>query len=169
MPFDVSGKADIHTLRESQTWLWGQLQDYVGPCWVNARFVQLNGDVASLEVVYPEKVELPVLPEASWKWPAPQNVRALRQGDAVNIYWDFFDVPLGERESENSPRYILELWLCQNGQVTFNPRAANGSTLQVIDQAGCSEPSHGRIYLAEKHGYEGPVEIPWPSYPAPTP
>jgi TIR domain/Putative nucleic acid-binding region len=166
---NISGKVEIRTQRETQTWLWGLLDGYSDPCWVNARYVRLNGDVSSLETVYPEKVDLPVLPESSWRWPAPQNVKAFRQGDQINIYWDFYDVPLGERESESSPRYVLELWLCQSGQVAFTPRGAMESSLQVIDQAGCAEPSHGRIYLAEKHGYIGPVEIPWPSYATPTP
>ena len=88
--------------------------------------------------------------------------------NVVNIYWDFYDVPEGER-MEGSPRYVLELWLCQNGQVEFAPRGANESSLQVTDEAGCAEPSHGRIYLAEVHGYIGPVEIPWPPSAAATP
>jgi hypothetical protein len=166
---DISGKAEIHTLRETQTWLWGLLDGYTDPCWVNARFVRLNGDVSSLESVYPAKVNLPILPESGWRWPAPQNVKAFRLGDQINIYWDFYDVPLGERESESSPRYVLELWLCQDGQVVFAPRGAAESSLRVNDQAGCAELSHGQIYLAEKHGYIGPVQIPWPPYATPTP
>jgi hypothetical protein len=166
---EISGKAEIRTLRETQTWLWGLLDGYTDPCWVNARFVRLNGDVSSLENVYPAKVNLPILPESEWRWPAPQNVKAFRRGDQINIYWDFFDVPLGERESESSPRYVLELWLCQDGQLVFAPRGAAESSLQVNDQAGCAEPSHGQIYLAEKHGYIGPVQIPWPPYATPTP
>ena len=169
LQMDISGKVEIRTRREAETWLWGLLDGYSDPCWVNAKYVRLNGDVSSLETVYPGKVDLPVLPESTWRWPAPQNVKALRQGDQVNIYWDFYDVPLGERESENSPRYVLELWLCQNGQVAFTPRGANESLLQVIDEAGCAESSHGRIYLAEVHGYIGPVEIPWPPHATPTP
>jgi len=169
LQMDISGKVEIRTRREAETWLWGLLDGYSDPCWVNAKYVRLNGDVSSLETVYPGKVDLPVLPESTWRWPAPQNVKALRQGDQVNIYWDFYDVPLGERESENSPRYVLELWLCQNGQVVFTPRGANESSLQVTDEAGCAEPSHGRIYLAEVHGYIGPVEIQWPLHTTPTP
>jgi hypothetical protein len=168
LQMDISGKVEIRTRREAETWLWGLLDGYSDSCWVNAKYVRLNGDVSSLETVYPGKVDLPVLPESTWRWPAPQNVKALRQGDQVNIYWDFYDVPLGERESENSPRYLLELWLCQDGQVVFTPRGANQSSLQVTDEAGCAQPSHGRIYLAEKHGYIGPVEIPWPSQATPT-
>ena len=168
LQMDVNGQVEVRSGREIGPWLWVLLDDYAGPCWVNAKYIQLNGDISSLETVYPDKVNLPVLPNP--RWPVPQNVRAVRLGDQVNIYWDFYDVPLGERESEQSPRYVLELWLCQNGQVVFTPMGVYQSTLQVIDEADCSEPSHGRVYLAEKHGYVGPVEIPWPAQVAtPTP
>ena len=53
--------------------------------------------------------------------------------------------------------------------MAFTPIAVWEPPLVVSDQAGCIEPSHGRLYLAEKHGYVGPVEIPWPSYATPTP
>jgi hypothetical protein len=132
-------------------------------CWVNASDVKLDGDLASLEAVYPDKVDLPFLRDPPW--PLPQNIAVERQGDEVIISWSFFDVPLGERESPNSPRYVLEVWLCQNGQVTLHPIPVYENTnVSVIDQAGCAEPSHGRIVLAEKHGYVGPVEIDWPPY-----
>jgi hypothetical protein len=123
----------------------------------------LDGELASLEVVYPDKVDLPFLRDS--RWPVPQNVNVERFMDEVTISWDFFDVPEGERESPNSPRYVLEVWLCRDGQVTFNTIPVYENTkVSVIDQAGCAEPSHGRIILAEKHGYVGPVEIEWPPY-----
>ena len=79
-------------------------------------------------------------------------------------------MPEGERESSNSPRYLLELWLCRNGEVTFTPLPVYEDTkVSVIDRAGCTVPSHGRIILAEKNGYVGPVEIKWPPYRLPTP
>jgi hypothetical protein len=97
-------------------------------------------------------------------------VEVERSGDEVTVRWDFFDVPPGERESEYSPRFILEAWLCRNGEVTFTPIPVyEFTTVSVIDQAGCTEPSHGRIFLSEVHGYVGPVEIKWPSHPLPTP
>jgi hypothetical protein len=164
----VSGRVDLQSRREPQTWLWGLPEGFPGQCWVNARDVKLDGDPSGLEVVYPDRVKLPVLP--SPRWPAPQNVEATRLGDQVTISWDFFDVPLGERESEDSPRYVAELWSCQSGQVIFTPIPVYELTkVTVIDQAGCAEPSHGRIYLAEKHGYVGPVEIRWPLQGTPTP
>jgi hypothetical protein len=35
--------------------------------------------------------------------------------------------------------------------------------VSVQDQTGCSEPSHARLFAAEKHGYTRPVEVPWPA------
>jgi len=160
---EVRGRVDTGSGRIAQTWYWGLPEFFPDVCWVNARDVKLAGDPASLEVVYPDKVDVPFTGDP--RWPAPQNVEAARQGDEVTISWDFFDLPLGERESENSPRYILELWLCRDGQVTFNPLPVYDVTkVSVIDQAGCAEPSHGRVFLAEVHGYVGPVQIKWPPY-----
>jgi hypothetical protein len=165
---EVRGRVDVWNGRETNTWLWGLPEFFPDVCWVNARDVKLDGELASLEEVYPEKVDLPFLRDP--RWPVPQNVEVERQGDEVNIRWSFFDVPEGERESPNSPRYILEAWLCRDGEVNFTPIPVYEDTrVSVIDQAGCTEPSHGRIVLAEKHGYVGPIEIKWPPYPQPTP
>lgn len=166
---DVFGRAEIRRRGEMQTWLWTQADGFQRRCWVRAEGVQLRGDLTSLETVYPGQAGLPI----SSLWPPPQNVRATRLGDQVTITWDFYDLPLGERENENSPRHLLELWLCQEGEVELTPMGSWDvspiSTLRVIDEAGCAEPSRGVIYLVEKHGYAGPVEIPWPPHAAPTP
>jgi hypothetical protein len=165
---EVRGKMDVWNGRQTITWLWGLPELFPAECWVNARDVKLDGDPASLEVLYPEKVDLPFLRDQ--RWPIPQNVEVERLGEQVTIRWDFFDVPLGERESENSPRYILEAWLCRDGEVRFTPIPVYEFTrVEVIDQAGCAEPSHGRIVLSEVHGYVGPVEIKWPPHPRSTP
>jgi hypothetical protein len=165
---EVRGQMNLWNGKEFQTWVWGLPEFFPGECWVNARDIKLDGELANLEVLYPDKVDLPFVRNS--RWPVPQNVKVERLGDEVTVSWDFFDVPLGERESENSPRYVLEAWLCQDGQLTFTPIPVYEFTrVSVIDQAGCAEPSHGRIILAEKHGYVGPVEIRWPPYPLPTP
>lgn len=165
---EVRGRVDVQAGRELQTWLWGLPEFFPDVCWVNARDVKLDGELSSLEVVYPEKVDLPFLRDP--RWPIPQNMEVERLDDQVTVSWDFFDVPLGERESANSPRYILEAWLCRDGQLRFTSVPVYEFTeVSVLDQAGCSEPSHGRIVLAEKHGYVGPVEIEWPPHATPTP
>jgi len=129
-----------------------------------------TGRLDDLKIMYPGEV---TLPGSIYDWPEPQNVKAERQGDQVYITWDFYNLPAGEREDDSKPRYMLELWLCKDGELQFTPTGSwdltePRSTARVNDEAGCSEPSHGRIYLAEKHGYKGPVEIPWPAFPAAT-
>ena len=161
---EVRGRVDTWNGRETITWLWGLPEFFPDVCWVNARDVKLGGEPSSLDVVYPDKVDLPFLQDPPW--PVPQNVEVERAGDKVTVRWDFFDVPLGERESRSSPRYLLEAWVCQEKQLRFTSAAVYEFTeVSVIDQAGCSEPSHGRIVLVEKHGYVGPLEIKWPPYP----
>jgi hypothetical protein len=164
---DVFGKALIHSRGKEQTWLYTQADGFQLKCFVNAADVELlGGDLQDLKIVYPGEVKLP----PSSLWPEPQNVKAERQGDQVTITWDFYNLPGGEleRQDERKPRYLLELWLCKDGELQFTPTGSwdlttPRSTARVTDEAGCSEPSHGVIYLAEKHGYEGPVEIPWPA------
>lgn len=163
---EVRGKVDVWNGRQIVTWLWGLPEFFPDVCWVKAGDVKLAGELSSLEVVYPDKVRLPILRDP--RWPAPQNVKVERLGDEVTISWDFFDVPEGERESPNSPRYVLEAWLCQDKQIRFTPIPVyDFPTVVVTDQAGCAEPSRGRIFLSEVHGYIGPVEIEWPPYPPP--
>ena len=170
---DVLGKALIHYREREQTWLYTQADGFPLKCFVNAADVELmGGSLDDLKVMYPGEVTLPLSP---YKWPEPQNVKAERQGDQVYITWDFYELPGGEleRQDEKKPRYLLELWLCKDGELQFTPTGSwdltkPRSTVRVTDQAGCSEPSHGIIYLAEKHGYKGPVEIPWPAAPAAT-
>lgn len=147
---------DIHS-----EWVYVQVQGYDSPCWVNAKYINMNGDIASLEMVYPGKVNIPL----SYYWPAPKNVYAARTADGkqVGIYWDEYILPDGEMESPDSPRYLAELWLCKDGELTFNSIFAWQNNLLVDDEAGCSEPSSGVMYLVEKHGYSGPVTIPWPA------
>ena len=170
---DVLGKAVIRYRGREQTWLYTQADGFQLKCFVNADDVQLmGGGLEDLKTVYPGEVTLPI----SDLWDPPQNVVATRQGDRVMIIWDFLDLPVGERErdDESKPRYLLELWLCQDGELAFTPTGSwdtsvPRSSISVIDEGGCAEPSHGVIYLAEKHGYAGPVEIKWPPYPVPTP
>lgn len=175
---EVYGRVDTRIRSGTATWFWGLPEGFQSRCWVNARDVKLGGEPSSLEVVYPDSVKLPL----TSNWQAPQNVKVERIGDQVTISWDQYVLPLGERESEKTPQYVLELWLCQGGRVILTPLGSydppapgdkpeilGRDELRVIDEAGCRLPSHGRIFLAEKHGYVGPVEIPWPPHLTRTP
>lgn len=164
LPMTFTGRND------AGTWLYGRGLDYEKSCWVNARFVDVSGDVANLEPVYPDKATLPIFPTT--KFPAPKEVEAVRsksQADRVAVYWKGFDLAPGDRESVDSPLYLIEFWTCQDGKTVFTPLGSSEKytetmSVEIVDEAGCSEPSHGRIFLAHKDGYVGPVEIPWPGY-----
>jgi hypothetical protein len=99
---------------------------------------------------------------------------AIRTGDRVRVSWRFYDVGEGEypNHNENSYRYLIEAWLCKEGEIVFTPSgwgpwpdAIDGGIVSadLQDEPGCAEPSHARLYLAWAHGYIGPTEIrPWP-------
>ncbi len=127
-------------------------------CWVNAKYLTFNGDVMMLDVVYPDGYTLPVSPYYS----PPYNVRATRSGSTVTITWNAEPLRPGDEEHPNSPLFVVETWVCRDGQVVFTPIAAYQTIVTVTDEPGCAQPSHGRVFLAEKHGYAGPTEIPWP-------
>jgi hypothetical protein len=95
--------------------------------------------------------------------------KVTRSGNQVTIMW--LDIPLhaGDEESPTMQHYIIEVWHCVGGEIVFDPLAANDTSITFTDEPDCSEPSHGRIFVQEKHGFAGPAEIPWPAYETPTP
>ena len=153
---EVLGRADT----AYGTWIYVKENNAPRPCWVNSKYVDLSGDLASLEPVYPEKAALIQFSHA--KFPPPADVSATRTDDQVEIFWTGYELALGDRESAESPLYLVETWTCQAGQIVFTPTGAFVESAVVVDEAGCSEDSRGRVFIAHKDGYIGPVEIPWP-------
>ena len=152
---EVLGKADT----TAGTWVY---VNYGGdqPCWVNAKFIQADGDVSDLEQIYPEKA--PLILFVHPRFPPPTEVTASREGDQVEISWRGYELALGDRESAESPQYLVEAWTCQSGQIVFTAYGAFEEGAVITDEAGCSEPSHGQVFIAHKDGYIGPVPVPWP-------
>ena len=162
------GRMEIRGGGRIGTWLYGLAEFYKEPCWVNARSIALKGDVSDLEPdYYPDKAPPPYLKHPDF--PPPQNVIAVRRGDLVSIYWMGYPLAPGDREGVDRPQYLVEVWSCEEGRILFTPIGAFVASVQVKDEAGGSEPSHGQVFIAHKDGYVGPVEIDWPSYATPTP
>ncbi len=143
---------------ESGAWVYIQAIGGTNPCWVNASLVKITGDLWSVDIVYPGKALLPQSPY----YPPVSWVSATRNDAVVTVSWG--DVPLraGDEEDDEMQHYIVEVWRCDGGQQLFEALGTNDLFLSFIDQYGCSLPSHGRVYVQEKHGFAGPVEIPWP-------
>ncbi len=145
---------------DDASWLWVRAIGGDNPCWVKADLMDVRGDVWMVEPVYPEKAPLPVSPY----FPPLGNVQAVRVGDEVTITWTGQYRSPGFAESPQSPVYVAEIWACVDGELQFTPYGLFTETLTVTDEAGCEQPSHGRLYFAEKHGYAGPTFIPWPPH-----
>jgi uncharacterized protein YraI len=132
-------------------------------CWVNAKFIEINGDPKTLKVMYPDGYKIPVSPYYS----SPAVLSAVRDPNdrnQVTVEWADITLRAGDEEDESMFIYIIEIWRCEGGQTIFDPLASNYPEITFVDEPGCSSPSHGRVYFQEKHGYAGPAEIPWPAY-----
>jgi hypothetical protein len=152
-PIKLIGRVD------AENWHWVLVENQV-PCWVSANFIEVQGDILSLPVVYPGLAKLPITP-----YYPPSAVLSARRNPLTNevtVSWVEVLVSPGDFEDESMQTYIVEVWRCQAGEVIFDPLATRVPLITFVDEPGCSEPSRGRVWVQEKHGYAGPAEIPWP-------
>jgi len=138
---------------------WILVENGPQDCWVNSQLLEVeNGDPKTLLSVYPNGYKIPVSP-----YYGPTTVlTATREGDQVTVTWTEIIVSPGKYEDENMFPYIVEVWYCQDGEIIFDTLGSRVPFITFTDQSGCAEPSRGRVYIQEKHGYAGPAEIPWP-------
>jgi hypothetical protein len=138
---------------EKGTWVVIRAIGGTNPCWVKASLMDIHGDVISLA-----PASLP-LPQSPYYGPLT-GVSAVRDGSMVIISWNSLQLRAGD-DSLQYP-YLVEAWLCQDGQVSFFPIGSWDTILTVQDDPGCDEASHARVYGVEKHGYTAWVNVPWP-------
>jgi len=138
---------------------WVLVENSPQRCWVDSAFLSVNGDPITLHPMYPDGYKIPVSP-----YYGPTTVLdATREGNTITIKWKEVIVSPGKYESVNMFPYIVEVWRCENGEIIFETLGSRVPTISFEDQPGCDQPSHGRVYIQEKHGYAGPTEIPWPA------
>lgn len=161
--FNATANIKLVGRTDANRWVWVANKDQNNRdnnCWVNARYLQIEGDPQALPVVYPG-LKLPVSPY--YPGPSWANAERNEKGEVV-ISWEPVPISPGKYEDENMHQYLVEVWRCEAGQIVFETLGTNSPFITVqVDEAGCSAPSHGRVFVQEKHGYGGPVEIPWPS------
>jgi len=144
---------------DGNDWVW---VDGTNKCWVKSSFLEIAGDRMSLPVVYPGIAKLPISPY----YPPPAWAKATRKGSRVQVTWEAVPISPGKYEDENMHQYIVEVWRCEKGQIVFETLGTNFPFITIEnDEAGCNAPSHGNVWVQEKHGFAGPTEIPWPLYP----
>jgi hypothetical protein len=144
--------ADVRGKNWSGTWFW-----------IHPSNLEPKQNCWASEIVFNETIDkslVPVvqvaLPRTTFAGP-PGNVVAVRNGNEVAISWS--PVILSEDKTRG---YLLELTLCQNGNMLFMAYTTLDNTYTVVDGEECESPSGGLLYTAEKHGYSDPVKISWP-------
>ena len=140
-------------------WLYVKMDRLDGTCWLSPYVVDVVGDPKRVTI---QQVRLPI---TNALYGPPQKVEAVRQGDDVIVSWH--EVWMTEDDDRG---YFLDVWVCQDGNHVWMPVGRlelpdqYHTTFTFTDQSGCSQPSGGKLYTVEKHGYTDPVDIPWPPY-----
>jgi hypothetical protein len=147
---EIFGRNDLGT------WILIRAIGGTNPCWVKASLLDIKGDVMTVAPTY-----IP-LPQSPYYGPLT-GVFAQREGNEVTISWNGVQLRAGD-ETAQGP-YLVEAWLCTGGDLVFTPVGTYLPYVTLIDEPGCREASHGRVYLVEKHGYSNYIEVPWPNFP----
>lgn len=124
-------------------------------CWINTQLIEFAEGSAFGLITDPHVV----LPISDYYSPL-RGVATRRNGDVVTVRWDPLVLRDGD-DSEQTP-YLVEAWVCQNGEFVFRTYGAEGYSVKIQDEDSCSERSHGRVAGAEKNGYTSWAIIPWP-------
>jgi hypothetical protein len=137
-------------------WLYIKFDKLNYFCWVAPSVVDVVGDVST--VAYKE---LSLQSIGSNMYGPPGNVTAVRDGNKVMISWNKVEMTLDDDRG-----YLLELFVCQDAVFywwTDSYPDQDSTSYAVKDEAGCPQPSSGKLYTVEKHGFSEPAIIPWPA------
>jgi len=143
---------------EYSAWLHVKFDKLKYYCWVAPSVVDVVGDVSTLRYNEPDLQSV-----GYSKYPPPQNIKAVRNGDEVTISWDQV-----EMTADHDRGYLIIAFVCQNGNYlwwTDSYEDQYTTSYTVRDEAGCPAPSEGVLYTVEKHGFSKPAQIPWPPPP----
>ena len=162
--YGVYKGSNLEILARDEIGVYVEVQAIGGnnPCWVKGEYLKIKGNLMDLQPIRTVDVRLPISPY----YKPPTVVSATRDGPVVTVFWQKFILRPGD-DSEQVP-YLIEAWVCKAGQLVFTPLGAYQTALKIQDEPGCASPSHARFYAVEKHGYAGPLEVPWPHAAEPT-
>lgn len=135
-------------------WVLIATSEFPAGCWVNTSVLNFaEGELNTISDPHQ------VLPVTTYYSPL-RNVRATRNGDVVRVRWD----PMILRDGDDPLQtgYVVEAWICQNGEFVFRTFGTDEYGVQIRDEEGCEQDSRGQVAAAEKAGYTLWVSIPWP-------
>lgn len=138
-------------------WLYIKFDKLNYFCWVAPSVVDVVGDVS--KVGYKNDLNLQSI--GSNQYGPPTGVTAVRDGNQVTISWNQVKMT-----KDKDRGYLLELFVCQDTIYkwwTDSYPDQYTTSYTVKDEAGCAQPSSGKLYTVEKHGFSEPAIIPWPA------
>ncbi len=143
---------------EYSDWVLTRAVGGTNRCWVNGgpEYLRITGDLMSLAPVDPHIV----IAWSPYYTNGMSGVSANRDENTVTVHYNGLQLRAGD-DSEQTP-YVLEAWVCQNGEFVFTAEGSYRFAIEVQDEPGCAQPSHGRVAAAEKHGYTPFVDVDWP-------
>ncbi len=150
---------DVGTVRGRyiySNWLYVKFDKLNYFCWVAPSVVDVVGDISTINYK-----ELNLQSIGSNMYGPPKNVTAVRDGNKVTISWRQV-----EMTKDDDRGYLLELFVCQDTIYkwwTDSYPDQFKTTYTVKDEKGCAQPSSGKLYTVEKHGFSEPALIPWPA------
>lgn len=156
--FGLNGGSRLEIIgrRVDASWVLIQAIGGDNACWVNASYMDINGDVMAVA-----PVDVHIVMGWSPYYAALTGVSAQRSAEnEVTVSWHPLVLRAGD-SAEQVP-YVVEAWVCRDGEIVFAPTGAYQTIIAIIDEPGCKEESHGRVFAAEKHGYTQWIEIQWP-------
>jgi CRISPR-associated DxTHG motif protein len=160
---------------EDGTWIIIDSGSNITPlaCWMRASNVKfLKGSLADLPVTWIDLTHSFNYLTGMALYAPPKVFTTSREGNEVTIMWQ----PIWMTEDDYRG-YMIETWVCQEGKLVFQPigfvtdyydneitiRNKGVYSVKVTDEPGCTQPSRGRLYAVEKHGYTNYQILPWPA------
>ena len=146
----------VHGRYVYSNWLYIKFDKLDYFCWVAPSVVDVVGNLSTVALK-----ELNLQSIGSNQYGPPKGVTAVRDGNKVTISWNQVHMT-----KDKDRGYLLELFVCQNGNYlwwTDGYPDQFTTSYEVKDESGCSQPSSGKLYTVEKHGFSEPAIIPWPA------
>ena len=137
-------------------WLYIKFDKLDYFCWVAPSVVDVVGDISTVAFK-----DLNLQSIGSNQYGPPGGVTAVRDGNQVTISWNQVKMT-----KDKDRGYLLELFVCQDTIFkwwTDSYPDQYSTSYTVKDEAGCAQPSSGKLYTVEKHGFSEPAVIPWPA------
>jgi hypothetical protein len=158
--FGLVGGSVLEVIGKSPYNNWVLLRAIGGnnPCWASGSNLTYDSDLTY--VPYADyHTTFPTSPYPYY-WSPLENVTGIRDGDSVQISWDRLVLFPGDEHGQSL--YLVEVWVCQDGNYVFFPIGSMITFITVTDQKGCDEPSKAKVYGVEKHGYTPVFEFKLP-------